>query len=717
MLERQDGSRRRTRRAIEVASKTCGGLRTGGPLALAIVLAGVMGTPAAAQRADVDTQAQDNSNRDSDIIITASTLDLLGKAATSSQGSVTGQELEQRPVYRVGQLLETIPGLSVTAHSGEGKANQYLLRGFNLDHGTDLATFIDGMPVNMRTHGHGQGYTDLNFLIPELGSGIDFTKGPYFANEGDFASVGADHLRLRNTMPMTVTLSAGTVNDYRAFAGGSLPVQGGDLLLAGEVGYLDGPWDHGDGFRKLNGVARWSRMSGANGFSLTAMGYDSRWNATTDQPIRAIDSGLIGRFGTLDPSDGGRAWRFSLSLNLTRDLGNDWTLGASAFAIRQRLTLWNNFTHYLDDPVNGDQHAQNDRRTMLGGSIALGRVLRIGGIEQDITIGLQTRYDVIDVNSVHTIARRPLEIQRSDHVREFSLGVYAEDKVRWTPWLRTVFGLRGDFYRANDDNALGGLSGAQRASLFEPKLNVILGPFAKTEFYVSAGRGFHSNDARAGAVDDGNGGISLVRPPLLVKSAGYEVGIRTNAIPHLTAAVSLFQIDFDSELTYDADSGTTEAGRPSRRRGLEITGQYRPARWLEFNANIAIARARYRDDDPAGRYIEDAPAFIGSLGLLVNNLGPWFGSVAIRDLGAHPLVEDNSIRSRGYREANANIGYRLSPKVRVQLDVYNLTNSHDDAADYYYTTRLPGEPAAGVTDLQIHPLEPRSARVSLTATF
>lgn len=651
------------------------------------------------------------------IVVTASTIDLLGKADTSSQGSITRQELQQRPVYRVGQLLETIPGLTVTAHSGEGKANQYLLRGFNLDHGTDLATFVDGMPINQRSHAHGQGYTDLNFLIPELGAGVDFSKGPYFASEGDFSSVGADHLRLVDTLRPTLSIAAGTVGDRRVFAGGSTELTDGTrILAAGEFFALDGPWDNPDRFRKYNGALRFSRGDANNGWSLIAMGYHGTWNATTDQPLRAIEQGLIGTYGSLNPTDGGHSSRYSLSANFAVQMG-EWQLRGNAFVVRQRMTLWNDFTHFLNDPVNGDQQAQDDSRYITGGGLSAGRDLRLLGLDQHVTFGLQGRYDSIRANLIHTHERVALEMLRDDAVREASVGAWLEDSIRWTPWLRTTAGLRGDYYHVANRNFAGGLSGTEHASLLQPKGSVVLGPWAKTEIYISAGRGFHSNDGRAGLVDNGDGTSSFQRPPLLVKSTGAEVGVRTGIVPHLTAAITAFQIDFDSELTYNADAGQTEAGRPSRRRGMEFTGQYRPWPWLEVNANIALSHARYRDGDPGNRYIEDAASFIGSAGILIDNLGPWFGSMVYRNLGAHPLVDDNSVRSRGYREVNANLGYKFTPDLQVQLDVYNLTNARYDAADYYYTTRLPGEPAEGIEGVQLHPLEPRSARLTVTARF
>jgi len=651
----------------------------------------------------------------SEVVVTASTLDLMGKATTSSEGAVTKQELLLRPVYRVGQLLETVPGLVVTVHSGEGKANQYLLRGFNLDHGTDLATWVGGMPVNQRTHAHGSGYTDLNFLIPELASGIHFTKGPYYASEGDFSAVGSNHLGFVESLPSQVSVSAGTLDDQRLFAGGTIDL-GHDqrLILAGEGVHLDGPWDHPDDLRKVNLAARYATGEPSNGVAVTALYYRGKWNATTDQPQRAVDQGLIGRFGTLDPSDGGQAERFSLSVEAAREDVGPGRISASAYAIRNELTLWNNFTHFLDDPIRGDQHAQNDRRAIFGGEVRYDLTGQIAGMRTDAAFGLQTRYDRIYVDARHTEQRQVLETLLADRVKEWNVSGFGEATVHVSEVIRAVGGLRIDHFEADDHNLVGGLSADQAKTLVQPKGSLIFGPWEKTELYLSAGVGFHSNDTRAGTLADVGG---IARPPFLVKATGYEVGVRTSAIPHVQAAATLFEAKFDSELTYNADVGQTEAGRPGKRTGIELTAQYRPAPWIELNANVAVSRARYTDGDPAGDHIEDAPAVVASAGMLVDNLGPWFGAVEFRDLGKHALVSDNSVKSSGYKEVNLDIGYKISPTLKVQLNIFNVLNSHADAADYLYTDRLPGEPAEGVEDVHSHPLEPISARFGVTATF
>ena len=669
--------------------------------------------PGAVRAADAEAE---NAGREQ-IVVTASKLDLIGVAATASEGSITRQEIEQRPAYRVGQYLESIPGLSVTSHSGEGKANQYLLRGFNLDHGTDFATWVDGMPVNQRTHAHGQGYTDVNFLLPELIGGIDFTKGAYFASEGDFAAVGSAHLRLRNTMPLTLSLGAGTVGDRRVFAGGSAELPGGSTLLgAAEHFRLDGPWDNPDRLRRFNAVLRWSSGTPANGTTITAMAYDGKWNATTDQPLRAVSAGLIGRFGSLDPSDGGKASRYSLSFRLARELG-DCDLEVIAYGVRQHLTLWSNFTHFLDNPVRGDQHAQNDARWIGGGGASLRMPFNALGVSHTVTIGTQVRADFIDVDLASTERRIPFAVDRDNLVEELSLSAYLEHRAQWTPWLRTVLGLRGDRFSTTDRDRVLATFGKESSFLIQPKASLVLSPWRHTELYLSAGRGFHSNDARAGLIENEQGQASFVRPPLLVRSSSYELGLRSNVIPRLTVTTTAFQMDFQSELTYSADAGQTEAGRPSRRRGVEFTAQYRPAPWLEINGNLAFSHARYLDGPLVNRFIEDAPGFIGSAGILVDGLGPWSGSLVWRKLGAHPLVEDNSVRSPGYSQVNVALARRLGSRLTLRAEVFNLLGSKDDAADYFYRSRLQGEGAEGVEDLHFHPLEPRSLRVSFSSVF
>jgi hypothetical protein len=453
----------------------------------------------------------------------------------------------------------------------------------------------------------------------------------------------------------------------------------------------------------VNAVVRYSQGETSEGFSVTGMYYRGLWNATTDQPERAVTEGLIGRFGTLDPSDGGQARRMSLSAIYSHGT-LDYHFDANAYVINSQLTLWNNFTHFLDDPVNGDQEAQDDVRTIFGGTASYTLFGMLFGSNSETVFGFQTRYDTIHVDRLHTKERVPLSVTIDDHVREGSVGAYAQLTDYWTEWFRTVLGVREDYYKASDR---GSNAGNGEGSLFQPKASLIFTPFDKWEFYVSAGKGFHSNDFRA--VPSGG---TFIAP-----SKGWEVGVRATPIPELTATVTAFEIYFNSELVYDPDVGQTSAGRPSRRQGIEINTTYTPFDWLEIYGSAAFSHARFTDDDPAGKFIPDAPQIISSLGVYVRNLGRWSGALEFRYLGPHPLIEDNSVTSAGDQEVNMNIGYDFGEGWKTQLGIFNVLNSKDNAADFYYTDRLPGEPPEGVADFHFHPLEPRSFRLTVTKEF
>ena len=681
----------------------------------------------------------------SQVVVTASRLNLIGSAETASQGSVTQQELDLRPVYRVGQLLETTPGLVVTIHSGEGKANQYLLRGFNLDHGTDIANFVDGMPVNRPTNTHGQGYSDLNFIMPQLAAGLDYTKGPYYASVGDFGAVASTHMRLLDTLPNQVSISAGTLGDQDGFIGGTHEFGPNDrLIAAADYGHLNGPWDPPENFHKINGALRYSHGTPLDGYSLTALYYHSRGLLTTDQPVEALQEGLIGRFGVLDPSDASRSERLSLSSDFAKR-GDNWQFTSNAYYIQSKMTLFNDFTHYLDDPVNGDQEEQTENRTTWGGAVAYKLNLHLGSIATETAFGLQGRYDDAYVGRRHTRDERVLgycNIEQgdgsvanyaavdgacdADRVHLGDVGPYLENTTHLFPWLRTIVGLREEYYTADDHSFISGFQGSQSQTLFQPKGSLVLGPFYKSELYLSAGRGFHSDDVRGvfGTVTvEGEPGTAG-RTPLLAPATGEEVGLRTSVVSKVDVQLAVFQEDFNSELAYDADAGQDSASAPSRRQGIEVSAEYRPFRWIEFNTDLAVSKARYRADaatlasfDLDGPYIANAPSFIGSFGILVHDLGPWFGGLQWRDLGAYPISDgDSDPQDKGYSEFNADVGYHYNDRLTFQVSVFNLTDTHADAAAYDYSYRLtPTSPVE--TGPTFHPLEPISARFSVTATF
>jgi hypothetical protein len=637
----------------------------------------------------------------------------------ASEMRISGEEVNARPASRVGEVLEVVPGLIVTQHSGEGKANQYFLRGFNLDHGTDLAITVDGMPVNMPTHGHGQGYADINFLIPELVQSVNVRKGPYYADQGDFASAGAVGIDYVNKLPKNLAeLTFGSFGYQRALAAGSTSVGEGTLLAAIEANKYNGPWDVPDNVRKLNGVLRYSQGTTTDGFTLSAMAYSNGWTSTDQVAQRAIDQSLIDRFGSLDPTDGGTSSRFSLSGNWAQSSEFGQTK-ASAYVIRSSLQLFNDFTYFLDDPVNGDQFSQIDRRTVYGFDASHSFDVRFAGIETQTRVGLQTRADDINVGLFKTMQRQILSTVRDDTVQEGNVGLWADTTARWTNWLRTTVGIREDYFAGHVLSDTPQNSGDAQAAMTSPKAGVVLGPWYKTEFYGNAGYGLHSNDIRGVTitVDPNDKVTPLDRVPLLVRSRGAEIGIRTKAIEGLTSTLAVFVLDFDSELLFVGDAGTTEPSRPSRRVGVEWTNQYKVLPWMTLDFDFAYTRARFTNVDPVGDYIPGAPALVASGGVTFGGDSGWFGALRARYFGPRPLIEDNSVRSQQSLIFNARAGYKFDNGMRLQLDVLNLFKAQTNQIEYYYLSRLPGEPIDGVADRHIHPAEPLAVRLTLAARF
>jgi len=677
---------------------------------------------------------------------------------SSSEKNVGGADVNARPFSRPAEALEVVPGLIITQHSGDGKANQYFLRGFNLDHGTDLAISVDEMPVNMRTHAHGQGYADLNFLIPELIGSVKIRKGPYFADEGDFSSVGSVHVDLLDSINKAMaSMTAGSFGYRRILGITSTKLGDGTLLTAGEVNTYNGPWDNPDSLRKLNGIVRYSQGTRDDGFSLTAMAYANKWNSTDQIPARAIASGEIGLFGEFDPSDGGNSNRFSLSGRWaqTEETGSS---KANFYIIKSSLNLWNNFTYFLSDPVNSDQFHQHDDRILGGVSASHTFKSRFAGMPTVTEIGVQTRYDDIRLDLTNTVQRQFLSSIRSDAAQEGSVGLFIQNTLHWTGWLRTIVGWRGDFYQTSVNSFFTPAnSGGANAFIGSPKFGVVLGPFAKTEFFINAGEGFHSNDARGVTTTESpTDGSARQASPFLVRTTGAEVGLRTKIIPKLESSISLFLLDSASEILFSGDAGDTQASRPSRRYGVEWSNDYRPLSWLGLEGDVAMTHARFRGDDPVqaalyaslagfpaaqtgnapGNYIPGAPAMIASAGIRFGEPTGWFSALRYRYFGPRPLTEDNAFVSPATGLLSGRLGYRFDNGWRVQLDAFNLLNSRSDQITYAYGSLLksdslfamcfpssgaPTVPSAvcqtGVMDRVLHPVEPLAVRLTIAGQF
>ena len=639
----------------------------------------------------------------------------------ASEGAVTARLIESRPLLRPGELLEFVPGVIVTQHSGDGKANQYFLRGFNLDHGTDFATFVDGMPVNMRSHAHGQGYTDLNFVIPELVDRIAYRKGPYFAEDGDFASAGSARLALKNRLPQG--LAAFTVGERgyrRLLAADSTRVGDTSLLYAVEAGTVDGPWENPERLRRLSALLRLSGGTPQNGFSLTAMAYTAKWNSTDQIPRRAVDNGAVGRFGAVDATDGGDTARYSLSWNLRRQSA-EAAFDFNAYAVRSRLDLFSNFTYALDDPVNGDQFLQRERRSLAGFDTSHTWFGNLGGMASTTRLGAQGRFDKLSpVGLYATAARAVLSTTREDRIVQGSLGLFVENTLQWHEKLRSIVGLRYDRYRFGVTSNNAANTGAVADGIASPKLSVIFGPWARTEFFANTGRGFHSNDARGTTQAFApKSGLATTPVTPLVRTRGFEFGVRSEAFRGLQSSLALWRLDIDSELVFVGDAGETAPSRASRRSGIEWNNRYVVAPWLAFDLDVAWSRARFKSFNPAADLGTNIPGALEkalSFGVSVRDRGRWSGHVHWRYLGARPLIDDNSVRSAPTSLAHARAGYRVSGNTRLMLDVFNLFNRKASDIDYFYESRLRGE-AASVSDVHFHPVEPRALRLTLATGF
>ncbi|HTO53174.1 MAG TPA: TonB-dependent receptor [Myxococcota bacterium] len=685
---------------------------------LAVAVIGALVVASAAARADVP----DLPTRLPELVVRAQDEGTIGTAESASEGTVPADALEERPLLRPGEVLETVPGLIVTQHSGEGKANQYFLRGFNLDHGTDFATRVDGVPVNLPTHAHGQGYTDLNFLIPELVESVSYKKGPYSAQNGDFASAGSADLHYFDVLPRGLALfETGTGNYYRSVVAASPELWGGHLLCAGEVLSDDGPWQVASNFLKGNVVLRWSTGSDAAGASVTTTGYSGDWTSTDQIAERAVERGLVSRFGSLDDSDGGDSRRFGASAEWhgTSDRARTQLL---AYGFYQDLDLFSNFTYALD-PVHGDQIEQRDIRWVSGLRASETWDTPLDGVGIQTTLGLELRNDAIRNGLFKTTRRTRWATTRTDVVNELALAPYLESAQQWTEWLRTTAGVRFDTLHVRVDSDLAANSGGDTASLASPKLGLVLGPWAHTELYLNGGLGFHSNDGRGATtqVDPSDPNVPVRPVDLLARTYGFELGLRSAPLPHLESTLALWQLDLSSELVFAGDAGTTEPSRPSRRYGLELTNVYAPTDWVALDADLAVTHARFTNGDPVGDHIPGAPNLVASAGVTLKHLHGFFGGPRLRYFGPRPLVEDGSVRSRATSLVSARVGYEFENTWTLSADIFNLLDAKDDDITYFYASRLPGEPpgpdGGGTDDLHFHPVEKRSLRVSLSGHF
>jgi hypothetical protein len=646
-------------------------------------------------------------------------VNLLGDALSASEGRVSFLEMRQRPILRVGDVLETVPGLVVTQHSGSGKANQLFLRGFNLDHGTDFATSIDGMPVNLRSHGHGQGYTDLNFIIPEMVQEILYRKGSYYAEVGDFSGAGSAKFVTRdNAVDSVVQLGAGEFGYTRALAMANARGVGGDLVFALEHQRYDGPWENLEedvGKTNLQLKHFWQGESGETTLSL--MAYRNGWNAADQIPGRAVRSGLLSKFGSLDTTTGGESSRYSLSLSSQSEIASG-DLSVNVFAIDYDMDLYSNFTYFTSS--EGDQFKQIDSRRIYGGNITLESEQEWASQTVINTFGADVRLDDInEVGLLSTSGRRIRDTLRLDRVNEGSLGVFWQSELNWTDRLRTVAGVRYDRFwfdvKALDalvSSTLTGNSGKTDDGITTASLHTAYRLGDSQELYASLGSGFHSNDARGTVISrDPTTGAEIDPVDGLVPTRGAELGWRVYLTDRLNATVALWQLDIDSELVFVGDTGSTEdTGASSERAGAELSAYYQLSNAVGLDFEYAQTKAQFTAPVDGSYDVPGALDRVISAGVNYQPNDRFFTHLRFRHFGDYPLAGGQ--RAAGSSMTNLRLGYEVSDSFQLSLDLLNLFDSDDHDVEYFYPSQLIGEPGP-VDDHHYHVFEPRALRLYL----
>jgi hydrogenase/urease accessory protein HupE len=675
---------------------------------------------------------------------------MIGIASSAAQGTVGAEQIADRPILRAGEIMETVPGMIITQHAGGGKANQYFLRGFNLDHGTDFATYLDDMPLNLPSHAHGEGYSDMNTVIPEFVRRLDYEKGPYYADVGNYGSAGAAHLEFYKTLPHDfLTVEAGMFGYERGVFGLSQKTASGNLLFGGEAYHDDGPWVHPDDYQKFNGLLTYSQGDPANGFSVTGRAYHGRWNSSDQLAKNAVP--LVGFFGTLNPTDGGNSERYSLQAEWHRADANCETK-IMAYGFYYDLDLFSDFTYYLTDIHRGDQFEQQDRRWVGGLDMRQTFCRQWLGRDVENSFGLQARNDWINNALYQTENRARVDkldatsgtvlpaTAEADHFTDTEVGLYAESKVQWTDKFRSVLALRGDLdyfdvtSLVNSEN-----SGTSATLLPSPKLSLIFGPWAKTEFYAQGGFSFHSNDGRGASqsvepisADNPYPNTSVSRIPGLVQTKGGEIGVRTLAVQNLQSTLSLWYLHSDSELQQDGDTGSTIASKePSNRYGVEWANYCTPVKHLAIDFDLAESTARFTSPEAAdaapispgstmlgsgGTRVPEAVGIVISSGITLHDLHGFSASLRLRYFGPRDLTSDGVYRSDATMLLNAEAGYQINKTWRISAEFLNLLNSRDHDIDYAYTSRITPAAMPAFRDV-FHPVEPFQVWAALMAQF
>lgn len=639
--------------------------------------------------------------------------------SAASSTTVRGIDLAIRPRASSQDLLRLAPGLVISQHAGGGKAEQIFLRGFDADHGTDVAISVDGTPVNMVSHAHGQGYADLHFVIPEVVEAVEVNKGPFSATDGDFATAGSVMLRTRDRISGAVMQarggSFGTGNLLMMLPfGGAAHESGG--FVAASADRSDGPFEASQNFRRYNLFSKWTRPLGNADLIATVSGFRADWDASGQIPGRAVQVGTITRFGAIDPTEGGDTRRYDASLEYRSrpDASQQWSV--RAWAAHYYLDLFSNFTFLLNDSINGDGIEQVDDRYLGGFQARYGRAAGMLGRNGWASAGTGARIDRIDAMLASQRERSRLAVRTDDRIDQRHGFAWARYDLQLASRVRIDFGMRADAFqfdvrdRLNEDtNELPRGTGIVSQAIISPKVNLAWDATDQVTVFANAASGFHSNHARDAILASGGERV-------LPRARGSEVGAR-HTWSGGSIAVAAWLLDLQSELIYVGDEGVTEPVGRTRRTGLDIEGRVQLLDWLWLDADLNLNRARLRDEDDGEDYVPLAPRLTSNAGLTVRELGRVSGGARVRHIGSRPADESGSVTAQGSTIAEVFARFAATSRANIFFAIDNLFDARWNEAQFSTTSRLPGEPAAGITELHFTPGAPRSVQIGLEYRF
>ncbi len=648
-----------------------------------------------------------------------SSLDEVKVRTTDNNGvfkAISDLDIHLRPISNSQEVLRMVPGLFIGQHAGGGKSEQIFLRGFDIDHGTDINLTVDGIPVNMVSHAHGQGYADLHWVIPELIEKINFNKGPYFADKGNFTTAGFVEFKTKDYLENSfVKAEGGQFGTFRGITGINLIKPKADkrsqsLFFAGEASFTKGFFESPQNFNRFNGMLKYhGSISDKTTLTATATGFTSKWNASGQIPDRAVENGSIGFYGAIDNTEGGETSRYNASMELNTNLYDGAVLRNQVYYTKNKFKLYSNFTFFKEDPINGDQIRQSENRNMIGYNGSYTKEFFLGNKKTQTKAGVQIRYDdVNDIELTRTKNRSLItkEIMFGD-INELNAAIYWAQKLSVSKSLDITGGIRADYFKNRYNDRLASQVLKSASTLISPKLNFNFRVNNNVQLYLYNGRGFHSNDTRVAVQQDGR----KVLPP----GWGSDLGGIFKIGKKVVLQSALWYLWLDQEFIYVGDEGIVEPGGQTKRIGIDISARYEVIKNLFADVDVSFANPRALDVAKTESYLPLAPRLSSVGGLTYRKQYGVNGSLRYRFMDDRPANEDNSTIAKGYFVTDAAINYTRK-RWEAGLTIQNLFDVKWKETQFDTESRLQNEPAP-VSEIHFTPGTPFFARASITLFF